>query len=84
MAGYAYALGDKAVSVFAVLPVRHREKLLRCFDQLARYPAQTGDYQEFGASGRAYEITLTDDVLITWWVDHATREVHIIRLERVD
>ena len=83
-AAYGYALGADAVHAFATLKVRRREQLLRAFERLARYPQLGGDYQEFGASGRTYEVKLVDDMIVTWWVDHAEREVRIVRIERVE
>jgi hypothetical protein len=84
MSVYDYALGAEAVHVFASLPPRQRSRLIRLFVHLTRHPSQPGDYQETGASGRIYELKLVDDMLVTWWTDHAEREVRIIRLERVD
>lgn len=84
MLSYGYALGDEAVHAFTSLPVRRRENLLRIFEHLARYPKQEGDFQESGASGRVYEVKLHDNLLLTWWVDHAVREVRIVRMEFVD
>ena len=84
MPAYSYALGDEAVHTFTSLPARQREKLLRAFDRLARQPHQQGDYREAGASGRIYEVTLSGDLLLTWWVDHAVKEVRIVRIERVE
>lgn len=81
---YGYAFGDEAVHAFTALPAKLRLKLLRICEHLARHPLQSGDYQETGTTGRIYELKLHDELLITWWVDHATREVRIIRLERVD
>lgn len=84
MPAYSYALGDEAVHVFASLPARLREKLLRELDHLARFPAQTGDYKEAGVTSRIYEVKLSGDLLITWWVDHAAKEVRVVRIEHVD
>ena len=84
MPAYSYALGDEAVHAFTSLPPRQREKLLRELDRLARFPAQKGDYQEAGASGRIYEVKLSGDLLITGWADHAVKEVRIVRIERVE
>jgi hypothetical protein len=81
---YSYALGDEAVRAFTTLNVRRRGKLLRAFDLLARVPAGHGDFQEFGESGHIYEIKLIDDMIITWWVDDAVREIRILRIERVE
>ncbi len=47
-------------------------------------PAQQGDYQEVGATDRIYEVKLSGDLLLTWWVDHAAKEVRIVRIERVE
>lgn len=84
MSGYGYALGEEAVHGFASLPPRQRAHLLRALDRLARRPNQPGDYQEAGASGRIYEVKLVDDRLLTWWTDHAAKEVRIVRIESVD
>lgn len=84
MPPYGYALGDEAVHTFTRLPVRHREKLLRLLDWLAHHPNQSGDYHEPGINGRLYEVKLHDDLLLTWWTDHAEREVLIVRIERVE
>jgi hypothetical protein len=84
MPAYDYALGAEAVHAFASLPPRHRASLMRLFEHLARHPSQPGDYQEFGASGRIYEIKLLDDMLVTWWTDHAEKEVRIVRIEPVE
>jgi hypothetical protein len=84
MAGYGYALGEDAVHAFTRLPVRQRERLLRILDRLAKHPATTGDYQETGGSGRTYEVRLFDELLLTWWVDHAVREIRVVRLELID
>ncbi len=84
MSSYSYALGDAAVHAFTSLPPRRREKLLRTFDSLARFPSQEGDYREAGTSGRIYEVKLSSDLLLTWWVDPAEKEVRIVRIEPID
>ena len=84
MSGFGYALGGDAVQAFTSLPSRQRGELLRLFASVARFPAQRGDFREPGASGRIYEVKLSGDLLVTWWVDHAAREVRIVRIEAVD
>lgn len=84
MAGYTYTLGEVAVHAFAQLPTRQRARLLRIFDRLARLPHQAGDYREAGTSKRLYEVKLIDETLITWWTDHAAKEVCIVRIETVE
>lgn len=84
MSRYAYTLGAAAVQVFATLSAKQRNRLLRVFDQLARQPHQEGDYRELGASQRLYEVKLVGETLITWWTDHAAKEVCIVRVEPVE
>lgn len=84
MPAYSYAVGDEAVHAFALLSAKRRAKLLRFFDRVTHDPFQSGDYSEAGATGRVYELKLIDDVLVSWWVDHAAREIRIVRIESVD
>lgn len=81
MEPYDYALGAEAVHAFTARGVRERERLLQIFDGLAQRPFEPDDFREPGLSGREYEVKLFDNLLVTWWVDHAVREVRIVRLE---
>lgn len=84
MAGYTYTLGEAAVHAFTNFPARQRARLLRIFDSLARRPHHEGDYLEIDLSRRPYEVKLIDDILITWWTDHAAKEICIVRIEPVE
>ncbi|MEY2879996.1 MAG: hypothetical protein RLZZ15_2376 [Verrucomicrobiota bacterium] len=81
MEPYDFALGAEAIHAFTAQPARRRERLLQVFDELARHPFSSGDYRERGLSGREYHVRLWDDQIVTWWVDHAAREVRVVRLE---
>jgi hypothetical protein len=83
MEPYDYALGAEAVHAFTAQSARGREKLLQIFGQLARQPFAPGDFREPGLTDRDYEVKLFDDLLVTWWSDHAAKEVRIVRLEWV-
>jgi hypothetical protein len=71
----------EAVHAFTSESGREREKLLQIFDGLARHPFEPGDYSESGLTGREYQVKLQDGLIVTWWVDHAAKEVRIVRLE---
>ncbi len=46
-------------------------------------PFAPPDFQELSPAGRTYEVKCFDDIIVTYWVDHAVKEVRIIRLEVV-
>lgn len=53
-------------------------------DDLKAAPFRGGDLQERDAKGRLCEIVIGADWLVTFWVDHAVREIRVLRLESVD
>ena len=63
------------------LPARRRQRLLRLLTSLARDPFRTGEFQARGLSDRIYEVGVFDSLLLTWWVDHAEREIRVVRIE---
>ena len=81
MEPYDFALDAEAIHAFTSESGREREKFLQIFDGLARRPFEPGDYSESGLTGREYQLKLQDDLIVTWWVDHAAKEVRIVRLE---
>ena len=47
-------------------------------------PLRRGDLQERDAQGRENEILVAGHWIITYWPDHAVRELRIVRLEQVE
>ena len=50
-------------------------------ETLAADPFLEPDLEEHGPSGRRYSILLRENILITYWVDHAIKELRILRIE---
>jgi hypothetical protein len=48
---------------------------------LCRRPSQPGDYRERDDTGRLVDVVLIEGVIVTFWVDHAVREVRITFIE---
>jgi hypothetical protein len=53
-------------------------------DELKCTPFRRGDLQEQDSRGRDNEVFIAGDWLVTFWVDHAAREIRIVRLESAD
>lgn len=60
---------------------RVRTKMTDGLQQLASKPFGDPDFREQSPSGRTYEVRVFDDIIVTYWVDHAVKEVRIVRLE---
>ena len=52
-------------------------------EQLAADPFLVPDLRENGPSGRTYSILVRDDLLLTYWVDHAAKDMRVLRIEFV-
>ena len=72
------------LAVFHAATRRERKLLLDFFDQLARSPATTSEWTLIDQAGRTNYQAAVGRFLITYWADHAVREVRIVRLDRVD
>jgi hypothetical protein len=60
-----------------------RRFLIQTFDALATDPYRHGDFREATDEGRAMEVLLMGKFLITYWADHAVKELRIVRAESV-
>ena len=81
---YDFALSSEAARFLLACPPRARREVLVVLEKLARDPFQAGDFQEVGLSGRHYEVKLAGVLAVTYWVDHAVREVRVVRCTWAD
>ncbi len=63
---------------------RERKALLDYFEQLARSPFTETDWVVTDETGRKNYRAAVGRFLVTFWTDHAVREVRIVKLERVE
>jgi hypothetical protein len=61
-----------------------RRQLLAVLDQIAANPFHKGDLQQRDPAGRVHEVALLGDWLVTYWPDHAVKEIRVVALERAD
>ncbi len=81
--GYRFVVAAETFRFLLTLRAFERQMLDDAFQSLADNPFRRGDYQERDEEGRAMEILLKGRFVLTFWADHAVREVRIVRVERV-
>jgi sulfur carrier protein ThiS len=72
--------GSCARALLAQTPATRR-RTLELLAQLERHPARPPDFQELGPSGRTYAVVVEQDIIVTYWLDDAVREVRIVQIE---
>lgn len=65
-------------------PPRERALILNFLERLQSEPFQRGDYQESDSTGRAVEIKVLGKYALTYWADHAAKEIKVTRIELAD
>ena len=53
----------------------------RWVHRIEQTPAAVGDYAELDNTGRELQVAVLAAVAITYWADHAAREVRVLRIE---
>lgn len=62
---------------------RERRLLFQFFDGLGSDPFQTGDFEIADETGRQQCVKRIGRVRVTFWPDHAVKEVHVTDIESV-
>lgn len=81
MSAYDYVLTAAAAHVVLGSSKRLRREILTELERLAREPFSEPDLEETGPSGRKFAIRVRERIILTYWVDHAVKEVRVIRVE---
>ncbi len=84
MEPYALARHDSAFLAYWAAPVRAQRQILSELELLKADPFRLGDCEEPDTTGRLNQVLLIDEILLTFWSDHAVREVRVVRIERVE
>ena len=71
------------MAVFNGATKRERKALLDCFGRLAGNPFMESDWTMDDSTGRTHYRLVIGRYLMTYWSDHAAREVRIVKLERI-
>ncbi len=65
-------------------PRAERERILSFLESLANYPELAGDFTERDETGRSVQIKIVGDCALTYWTDHAVKEVKVTKIEKAD
>jgi len=84
MAPYGIFMRLEAVSSFKITKGIQRQQISSFIDSLAGDPNRPGDYSEKDDSQRQMEIKVIGQSAITYWTDHAVREVKILDIRKAD
>jgi len=79
--GYTVVFHSAAAEPLFTIPRRGRSGLMTFFSALERDPHQRGDYVETDADGRPNQVKIVGRWAVTYWPDHAVKEVRVVRLE---
>ena len=63
---------------------QQRDQILSFLESLAEHPSKPDDYEERDEVGRPIQITIVGDYALTYWADHAVKEVKVTRIETAD
>jgi hypothetical protein len=78
---YVFWLSPEAARTLLGSNRRLRVKMELVLQGLALRPFGEPDFLEKSPAGRTYDVKCFNDIIEPYWVDHAVKEVRIIRLE---
>ena len=61
-----------------------RYQVLSFLQSLAEHPTKPGDYEERDEVGRPVQIKIIGRYALTYWADHAVKEVKVMKFEKAD
>ena len=80
---YEPVLSSKALGAFLGLTKKKQKQLSKILYQLGSYPSQVGDYSFQDDTGRDVQYILLGDYVISFWADHAMKEMRIVEIDLV-
>ena len=84
MAASRLLVDIEVLEFLRTLSQREQTQLLKCFREIAAYPANHSDYPEDDASGRRVEVHVFLRFAIKFWNDAADQHVKILDVHPAD
>lgn len=61
-----------------------RRRVEALLQQIARQPSLSGDFEAVAEDGRIHQVRVVGDWMLSYWIDHAVREIRVSNLERIE
>lgn len=74
---------EAAFEFFLGLKLRERHILLKAFATLKSNPYERPDFNSSDTTGRPLNVRGFRPFLITYWLDHAVKEVRVLEIQRI-
>ena len=84
MSHYKLFLRLEAIEAFKTTRGLQRRQISTFIDGLGSNPDTTGDYTGKDDTDRIIEIKVVGQFAITFWADHATKEIKVVDIRRAD
>jgi hypothetical protein len=81
---YEVILHERAWAALNAAKAAEKNRLLALLDEMRAAPFRSGDLQQIDETGRVYEVVLSGDWLVSFWSDHAVREIRVVNLQKVE
>ncbi len=81
---YQLFLRFESAEILRKLRLSQRIEIFSFIDSLKTRPDSQGDYSETDETGREVEIKIVGGYAITYWPDHAVKEVKVADVRRAD
>jgi hypothetical protein len=81
--GYAPVFSLDAHQALLAAYKRSRTEIMQTVLMLASAPFTLGDMTERDDAGRILQVLALSDHVLSYWADHAGRELRIVKLERM-
>jgi hypothetical protein len=78
---YRPVFSAEAAEVLIGLSQRRQPKLLGLVQRLAEHPHVRPDYSIPDESGRSIDHLLVEDFVLSYWLDHAVKELRIVEID---
>ena len=61
-----------------------RRPIEELLQRLGRQPGLPGDFEAIAEDSRTHQVKVVGNWMLSYWIDHAVREVRISNLERIE